>query len=211
MNDFFRHYTRLDQLLMNGFPVVRSSQPPAPYPAADVAEVPLDAGDRRHAAGLMRVNHAGEIAAQALYRGQAAVARSPRIRRQMLEAAGEEQAHLAWCARRLAELDDRPSRLAALWYAGSFAIGAVAGLAGDAASLGFVEETERQVAAHLEGHKRELPAGDARSRAVVNTMQRDEIRHGANAAAAGARPLPASLRKLMSAVAGVMKFGAYRF
>lgn len=210
MIDFSRHYTALDRLLMRRVPAVHAALPHAAYPAAGVTEKSLDASEKRHAAGLMRINHAGEIAAQALYHGQAAVARSPRVRRQMLEAAREEHAHLMWCARRLAELDDQPSRLAPLWYAGSFAIGVMAGLAGDATSLGFIEETERQVAAHLETHKHELPPGDTRSHAVIDAMQRDEIRHGANAAAAGARPLPVPLRRLMGVVAGVMKFGAYR-
>lgn len=210
MSVYCRHYSRVDRLLM------RLPRPPAQrgdvarYPAVGVVDAMLGARQKSHAAGLMRVNHAGEVAAQALYQGQALVARSPRIRAQLLGAAEEERAHLHWCASRLSELGDRPSRLSPLWYAGSFAIGALAGLAGDAASLGFVEETERQVAEHLEQHKRQLPAGDARSRAVVSAMQRDEERHGANAAAAGARPLPWPVQALMRRVAGVMKFGAYR-
>lgn len=205
-----RHYTLADRLLMRLPRPLPEAAGHVPYPARDVHEAPLDADGKRRSAALMRVNHAGEISAQALYQGQALVARNPRIRRHLLQAAEEEQAHLRWCAARLAELDDRPSRLAPLWYAGSFAIGAVAGLAGDATSLGFVEETERQVVEHLDEHLRKLPQGDARSRAVLDAMQRDERRHGASANAAGARPLPLPVRVLMRKVAGVMKFGAYR-
>ncbi|HEX7380873.1 MAG TPA: 2-polyprenyl-3-methyl-6-methoxy-1,4-benzoquinone monooxygenase [Nevskiaceae bacterium] len=187
-----------------------SSGDEPPYPAADVSETPLTADEKRQAAALMRVNHAGEVSAQALYHGQALVARDRRIRRQLLETAGEERAHLQWCARRLRELGARPSRLSPAWYGGSFVIGAVAGLAGDAVSLGFVEETERQVVAHLDAHLQRLPAHDARSSAVLNAMRRDEQRHGARAAQAGASALPAPVRAVMGRVADVMKFVAYR-
>ncbi len=182
----------------------------ADYPAASVVELPLDDLDRRHAAGLMRVNHAGEVSAQALYHGQALVARDAATREHLLAAADEERAHLEWCDARLRELGDRPSLLGPLWYAGSFAIGAVAGLAGDRASLGFVEETERQVANHLEEHLGQLPEDDQRSRAIVSAMKADEQRHGEEAHAAGARPLPAPIARLMQTVSQVMKFGAYR-
>jgi ubiquinone biosynthesis monooxygenase Coq7 len=165
---------------------------------------------RRHVAGLMRVNHAGEIAAQALYRGQALLARDPAVREQLLQAAAEERAHLQWCAARLHELDDAPSLLAPFWYAGSFAIGTAAALAGDRTSLGFVEETERQVCDHLDEHLGRLPEQDTRSRAILKTMRDDEARHGSAAQAAGARRLPEPVRRLMGAVARVMKFGAYR-
>lgn len=210
MPSHFRHYSFTDRLLMR---LPRPLPMPAAgrhYPADGVDDTALDAGQRRHAAGLMRVNHAGEVSAQALYQGQALVARNARVREQLLHAAEEEQAHLHWCASRLAELDDRPSRLSPLWYAGSFAIGALAGLGGDAASLGFVEETENQVVRHLDEHLGTLPPEDARSRAVLGAMREDEKRHGANAAAAGARALPQPVRALMRRVAGVMKFGAYR-
>jgi ubiquinone biosynthesis monooxygenase Coq7 len=182
-----------------------------PNPAGDLEDPVLDADARRHAAGLMRVNHAGEVAAQALYQGHALVARNPEIREHMLEAAAEERSHLAWCEDRLRELDSHPSRLDPLWYAGSFAIGAVAGLAGDRWSLGFVEETEKQVSEHLSGHLEKLPEDDARSRAIVEAMRADEERHGAEAAAAGARALPRPVRELMRAVARVMTRGAYWF
>jgi len=170
----------------------------------------LDAQARRHAAGLMRINHAGEIAAQALYQGQAFTARDPKIRAHMLEAAREEQQHLRWCEERLAELGAGPSMLKPLWYAGSFAIGAAAGLAGDEWSLGFVAETEKQVSAHLDDHLDELPESDARSREIVKKMREDEARHGRRAVDAGGKPLPAPIRALMKGVAQIMKLGAYR-
>lgn len=170
----------------------------------------LDEAERRHVAGLMRVNHAGEIAAQALYHGQAVVARSPQTREQLLAAAREEQDHLRWCEERLRELGDGPSRLEPLWYAGSFAIGAAAGLAGDRWSLGFIDETERQVSEHLGEHLTQLPAEDNRSRAILEQMRHDEERHGRDARDAGGRPLPSPVKRLMRQVARVMKFGAYR-
>lgn len=179
-------------------------------PAGVRRETALTPDERRHVAGLMRVNHAGEIAAQALYHGQALTARNPQTRSHLLEAAREEQDHLRWCEERLRELGDAPSRLQPFWYAGSFAIGAIAGLRGDRASLGFVQETERQVSEHLAEHLQRLPEEDRRSRAILETMRRDEERHGADAAAAGAAPLPVPLRGLMRQVARVMKFGAYR-
>lgn len=183
----------------------------SPSPAQQAGEAALDEAQRRHAAGLMRVNHAGEIAAQALYRGQALVSRDARIREHLLAAASEEYAHLRWCEERLAELGDRPSRLQPLWYAGSFAIGAAAGLAGDRWSLGFVEETEKQVAEHLGDHLQRLPPADARSRAVVSAMRADEQRHGRQARDLGGAELPRPVRGLMKRVAGLMKAAAYRF
>ena len=181
-----------------------------PNPGRGEPEVVLDDAGRRHAAGLMRINHVGEVCAQALYVGQAAVARDAGTRRQLLAAAQEETDHLAWCADRLAELDSRPSLLNPLWYAGSFAIGAVAGLRGDGWNLGFVVETERQVEAHLDQHLRELPPEDARSRAILSTMKSDEARHAANAEAAGARVLPPPIPALMAAASRLMKTVAYR-
>jgi len=157
----------------------------------------------------MRVNHAGEIAAQALYHGQALVARNCTTREMLLEAAREESDHLAWCETRLRELDARPSLLNPLWYAGSFAIGALAALAGDRTSLGFVVETERQVEGHLDEHLGRLPAGDTRSRAILQTMRTDEIAHGANARAAGGAELPSPVRALMRRTARVMTGVAY--
>jgi ubiquinone biosynthesis monooxygenase Coq7 len=158
----------------------------------------------------MRVNHTGEVCAQALYAAQAVVARDPSIGARFAQAAREEEEHLAWTQARLAELGDRPSRLNALWYAGSFAIGLAAGMAGDRRNLGFVVETERQVEEHLTGHMDDLPPGDARSRAIVERMRDDEARHGAMALAAGADELPLPVRGLMRAAASVMKAVAYR-
>jgi ubiquinone biosynthesis monooxygenase Coq7 len=181
-----------------------------PFPGQDAAETVQDPVARRHAAALMRVNHAGEIAAQALYHGQALTARSQAVREQMLAAAREETDHLAWCERRVRELDGRTSLLAPVWYAGSFAIGALAGLAGDRTSLGFVEETEKQVVEHLESHMNELPPGDERSRRTVAQMKADEDRHAEDARNNGALGLPRPVRALMRRTAGIMTRTAYR-
>jgi ubiquinone biosynthesis monooxygenase Coq7 len=181
-----------------------------PSPATDVDESPLDDAARRHAAGLMRVNHVGEVCAQALYFGQAAVAHDERQRARMLEAAAEETDHLAWCGERLRELDSRPSLLNPLWYAGAYAIGATAGIISDRLSLGFVVETERQVEAHLDEHLETLPADDAKSRAIVREMKDDEARHASNALAAGAEILPDPVPALMRFASKVMKTVAYR-
>lgn len=180
---------------------------PVPAPA-DAA--PLDAPARSIGAALMRINHAGEVAAQALYRGQALVARRPELRAQLLRAADEEQAHLGWCGQRVRELGGRTSLLNPLWYAGSFAIGVVAGLAGDGPSLGFLAETERQVAAHLDRHLDRLPPADHRSRAIVASMRADEARHSAAAEAAGGTPLPRPVTALMALAARVMTTAARR-
>jgi ubiquinone biosynthesis monooxygenase Coq7 len=174
------------------------------------ANVNLDADARRHAAGLMRINHTGEVCAQALYSGQAAVARDAAVRAQLQDAAQEETDHLAWCAERLDELGSRPSLLNPLWYAGSYAIGVAAGLRGDGWNLGFVVETERQVEAHLAEHLQTLPADDARSRAVLEVMKADEARHADHALESGARALPAPIPQAMAAVSRVMKAVAYR-
>jgi ubiquinone biosynthesis monooxygenase Coq7 len=181
-----------------------------PNPGAGHPGVELDAAERRHAAGLMRVNHVGEVCAQALYVGQATVARDPTTRAHLLEAAQEETDHLAWCDDRLRELDSRPSIFNPLWYAGSYAIGLLAGLRGDGWNLGFVVETERQVEAHLEEHLRSLPAADQRSRAILETMKADEARHADNAEAAGARILPQPIPTLMALASKLMKTVAYR-
>jgi 3-demethoxyubiquinol 3-hydroxylase len=179
-------------------------------PGNDQAELVLDDDERRHAAGLMRINHVGEVCAQALYVGQAAVARDEATRRQLLAAAQEETDHLAWCAQRLRELDSRPSLLNPLWYAGSYAIGALAGLRGDGWNLGFVVETERQVEAHLDQHLQQLPEADQRSRAILQVMKADEARHADHARAQGARVLPPPVPTLMAAASKLMKTIAYR-
>lgn len=181
-----------------------------PSPAGNLPEAALDEAARQHAAGLMRVNHVGEVCAQALYVGQAAMARDGELRRHLLEAAAEENDHLAWCGERLEELGSRPSLLNPLWYAGAWAIGAGAALVGDALSLGFVVETERQVEAHLDTHLDRLPPGDERSRAIVRVMKDDEARHAENARAAGAAALPAPIPRLMRVAADVMRAVAYR-
>ncbi len=209
-----RQYSPADRLLiglherLSAF--ARPSAPTRSSPADEAPDAELDATERRHAAGLMRINHAGEVAAQALYHGQALASRDAEVREHLLEAADEERAHLQWCEQRLAELGDRPSLLQPLWYAGSFAIGAAAGMAGDRWSLGFVEETEKQVSEHLEDHLRKLPVQDERSRAVLSAMREDEQRHGREAAELGGQPLPAPVRGVMRQVARFMKLAAYR-
>ena len=181
-----------------------------PNPAQEHADIVLDDDERRHAAGLMRINHVGEVCAQALYCGQAAVARDGTTREHLLAAAQEETDHLAWCADRLRELDSRPSLLNPLWYASSYAIGALAGLRGDGWNLGFVVETERQVEAHIDEHLQSLPEADARSRAILQVMKADEARHADAAEQAGARILPMPVPTLMAAASKLMKSVAYR-
>ena len=181
-----------------------------PTPGASIPAADLSEEERRHAAGLMRVNHTGEVCAQALYAAQAIVARDPDLRARFAAAARDEEDHLAWTQSRLGELRDRPSLLNPVWYAGSFAIGIAAGLAGDRVNLGFVVETERQVEEHLDGHRDALPAADAKSRAIVEQMRDDEARHGAMAMAAGGIELPRPIRETMRLAAGVMKAVAYR-
>jgi ubiquinone biosynthesis monooxygenase Coq7 len=173
------------------------------------APAALSASERGTAAALMRVNHTGELAAQALYHGQALLAHSATTRRLLMEAARGESDHLAWCETRLSELGARPSRLNPFWYAGSFAIGALAALMGDRASLGFVAETERQVEGHLDSHLERLPPSDTRSRAILETMRAEEIAHGATATRAGGLPLPQPVRALMRGTAAVMTGTAY--
>jgi len=178
-------------------------------PARDIAEAPLSDSERRHAAGLMRVNHAGEVAAQGLYQGHGVISRNPAIAEQMRQAADEEMDHLGWCEQRLDELHSRPSVLSPLWYGGAFAIGALSGVLGDRWSLGFVEETENQVSEHLSGHLRKLPQNDGRSRAIVEQMREEEEEHGANAQAAGAARLPKGIREIMRMTARLMTRTAY--
>jgi ubiquinone biosynthesis monooxygenase Coq7 len=181
-----------------------------PVPGAALPEPDLTDDERRLAGALMRVNHTGEICAQALYSAQALVARDPAVGARFAAAAREEEEHLAWTQQRLVELRDRPSLLNPLWYAGSFAIGAAAGLVGDRVNLGFVVETERQVEDHLTTHLDRLPERDLKSRAIVDTMRADEARHGAMAQEAGAYDLPMPVPTLMRAAANVMKAVAFR-
>lgn len=209
-----RDYSSLDRLLIHadkalrtvlGAPVTTGR----PNPADAQAEVALNDTERRLAAGLMRVNHAGEVSAQALYQGQSLTAKLPKVREKMERAALEENDHLAWCEQRLKELDSRTSLLSPLWYAGSFAIGAAAGLAGDKWSLGFVVETERQVVQHLDQHLARLPAHDHKSRAVLEQMKTEEQQHATAALAAGAAELPAPVKRLMTATSKVMTSTAF--
>lgn len=207
-----RRYTAVDRLLMRFQPpgCLLPNDIAVAFPGAQEPEAPMDQFTRRQVADLIRIDHAGEIAAQALYHGQALVARDDAVRTHLLTAAQEESMHLQWCSARLRELDDRPSRLAAFWYGGAFAIGSMVGMAGDRISLGFVEETERQVGRHLRDHIDRLPSNDLRSRKILEAMERDEARHGYEAHEAGGRPLPKILRRLMWAASGIMKFAAAR-
>lgn len=190
--------------------VATTSRGGRPSPAGDIAQCQLDTAERVDVAGMMRINHSGEVCAQALYLGQAAVARDEATRRHLLEAATEELDHLNWCQQRLDELEARPSLLNPLWYAGSFAIGAGAALFGDRVSLGFVVETERQVEAHLGEHLDRLPAQDDRSRSILAAMQQEEIKHGTAAREFGGVELPRPVQRLMALSAGLMKTIAYR-
>ncbi len=180
-----------------------------PYPAEGLPETIEAESDRRHVAALMRVNHTGEIAAQALYQGQALVAAGETTRQALLDAGREETDHLVWCEQRVRELGGRTSLLTPLWYGGSFAIGVLAGLASDRTSLGFVAETERQVVEHLNSHLEQLPTGDERSRAIIQKMSDDEARHGHDAITAGGVALPTITRALMKLTAKVMTRTAY--
>jgi len=210
-----RRLTPLDRLLEQVDLALRAAvgRPHAqrPNPAEGLDGHLVDETDRRHVAGLIRVDHAGEVAAQGLYHGQALTARRPEIRAAMQRAAIEEGDHLSWCYDRLQELGDRPSLLNPLWYAGSVAIGAVAGVAGDRWSLGFMAETERQVEGHLDDHLSQLPGADARSRAILEQMKLDEIGHAESALAAGGSELPGVVKRLMTLTAKVMTGTAYRF
>jgi 3-demethoxyubiquinol 3-hydroxylase len=205
---------RLDRLIGTFDAALRTlfnaSMSARPYPAAGVADSTLTSTERRHAAGLMRVNHTGEVCAQALYEAQALAARDVETRARLQQAAREEQDHLAWTTQRLSELGSRTSVVNPLWYAGSFAIGLAAGLAGDRTSMGFVVETERQVEEHLTGHMDSLPHPDGRSRSVVAAMRDDEVRHGMAARDAGASELPLPLKLLMRTAAKIMTLTAYR-
>ena len=191
--------------------VVGGAHARRPTPGSDKQSTTLlDAKEREHAAGLMRVNHVGEVCAQALYQSQKLVARNPEIR-QMLDHSGQEEMdHLAWCETRLQELGSHTSYLNPIWYAGSFAIGLAAGLAGDKWSLGFVAETEKQVEDHLESHLEKLPVEDDRSRAIVDQMRIDEIEHGQAAISAGGATLPEPIQKLMQVMSKVMTTTAYK-
>ncbi|WP_133491964.1 2-polyprenyl-3-methyl-6-methoxy-1,4-benzoquinone monooxygenase [Alcanivorax sp. 24] len=218
-----RHLTPVDQLLSrvdNALRTLtpgstRASRQPAAQSSDDEAAIkdrsaPLDTRQQRHIAGLMRINHTGEVCAQALYQGQASTATLPHVRHAMEEAAREEEDHLAWCEDRIRELGSVPSRLNPLFYAMSYTLGAGAGLAGDRWSLGFVSETEHQVVRHLERHLSELPAADHRTRAILEQMREDELKHAVTAEDAGGTPLPTPIRRVMTLMSKVMTFTTYR-
>ncbi len=209
-----RRYSPLDRLLINTDQALRTlfGRPATTErrnPAAGLMEPELRDDQRQHVARLMRVNHTGEICAQALYQGQALTAKLPETRRRMERSAKEENDHLAWCEERLGELGNRKSLLNPLWYAGSFAMGAAAGLAGDKWSLGFVVETERQVENHLEEHLEQIPAIDEKSRAILEQMKADEVRHAQIAKAAGGADLPGPIRAAMKLTSRVMTQTVY--
>jgi ubiquinone biosynthesis monooxygenase Coq7 len=210
-----RDYSAFDRLLMQfdtairtvaGKPVVTQR----PYPAAEIADHALDDSTRQHIAGLMRVNHAGEVSAQALYQGQSLTARNPELRSKLAEAAAEENDHLVWTENRIHELGSSTSLLNPIWYVGSFAIGALAGALGDKWNLGFLAETEHQVVEHLQSHLQQLPEEDARSRAILQQMQIDEAKHATTAIDHGAVVLPSPIKKLMQMMSKVMTGSAYR-
>jgi 3-demethoxyubiquinol 3-hydroxylase len=209
-----RSYTRLDRLILGADGALRTifGRPPTterPNPAARLPEADLSESERRHIARLMRVNHTGEVCAQALYQGQALAARLPETRKRMERSATEENDHLAWCESRLRDLCDRKSFLNPLFYAGSFSLGAAAGLVGDRWSLGFVVETEHQVEDHLDEHLSQIPERDLRSRAILEQMKADEIRHAQAAKAAGGAELPAPVRLGMKLTAKAMTSSVY--
>ncbi len=210
-----RRLSLADQLLSQADKALRTLAPgstpqhrPSPADAAESKE--LSESERRHAAGLMRVNHAGEVCAQALYQGQALTAKLPRVRREMESAAAEEVDHLAWCEERLDHLGSHTSILNPLWYGMSFGVGAVAGLISDKVSLGFVAATEEQVCKHLESHLATLPPQDSKSRAVVQAMLEDEARHATAALKSGGLPFPKPVKGLMSLVSKAMTKTSYR-
>ncbi len=180
------------------------------YPAADQPEAPLSVQQKQEIAALMRVNHAGEIAAQALYKAQSLTADSDELKQDMMQSADEEIDHLDWCEARLRELDDHPSYLQPLWYAGSFGIGLIAGSFGDKWNLGFLAETEYQVVRHLDKHLLQIPADDTRTRAILEQMRTDELKHATTAEHAGANELPKPIKRVMSVISKVMTKTAYR-
>ena len=181
-----------------------------PSPAEGHSESKLSEQERKHVAGLMRVNHTGEVCAQALYQGQALTARLPKVREEMQQAADEEIDHLVWCEQRLRELDSNTSVLNPLWYGTSFALGAVAGAIGDDVSLGFVAATEERVCNHLRDHLKQLPEDDRKSRLILQQMLEDEERHGTNALEAGGKDFPDSVKDAMTSVSRVMTGSSYR-
>lgn len=212
-----RYLTLTDQLITHFDMAIRTVCIPKQRvcnrqsPAQTVSSSRLNREEQRHVAGLMRVNHAGEVCAQALYQGQALTAKLPTIKEQMKAAAEEEIDHLAWCEQRLSELNSAPSKLNGLWYCGSLMLGALAGLVGDRWSLGFVAETERQVAAHIQRHLAELPIHDQKTRAILTQMHEDETHHAELAQDSGAANLPILIKRLMNGVSKLLTHASYHF
>ena len=209
-----RQYTPFDKLLINVDQAVRTlfGRPlvtERANPASSLSETEMGEAERDKTARLMRINHTGEVCAQGLYQGQALTARLPEVRQSMHRSAAEENDHLDWCERRIRELGGRTSLLNPLWYAGSFLIGATAGLAGDKWSLGFVAETEHQVGEHLNGHLREIPEEDHKSRAILEQMKADEAHHATVALQSGGAPLPPLVRIAMKLTSKVMTRSVY--
>ncbi len=205
---FDRCLIQFDQALRSCVPGSNNARRSSPAGAGQEPE--LNATERKHAAGLMRINHSGEVCAQALYQGQAATAKLNDVRESMEQAATEEIDHLAWCEERLQQLDSQPSVLNPIWYTLSFGMGAVAGLAGDKWSLGFVAETEDQVCEHLQDHLEQLPESDTKSRAILSQMISDEKQHGDSAREAGGADLPTSIKRAMATMSALMKKTTYR-
>jgi len=209
-----RNYTPFDQLIINADTALRTlfGEPMVThrdYPASNISDADFSEQERKNIAGLMRVNHSGEVSAQALYQGQALTSKNTDIREKLQQAALEENDHLDWTKNRLVELGSHTSMLNPLWYGGSFAIGAFAGAIGDKWNLGFLAETEHQVVAHLESHLSKLPGGDLRSRAILEQMKIDELKHATTAIDHGAAELPPPVKKLMAAMSKVMTGSAY--
>lgn len=209
-----RHFSLFDRLCLVADSALKTQfgihdSEPRENPATRLEEAELSQDEKKHAASLMRINHTGEICAQALYQGQALTAKLPDIRQEMEQAALEEVDHLAWCSERIKELDSHESILNPLWYAGSFVIGAAAGLAGDKWSLGFVAETEKQVSKHLESHLEKLPEQDVKSKAILIQMHQEELQHAENAINHGAAELPKPVKNIMGLVSKVMTKSVY--
>ena len=209
-----RQYSFFDRLCMVADSALKTTKgiydaAPRPNPAADIAEQEMTADEKAHAANLMRINHTGEVCAQALYQGQALTAKLPEIRQEMEHAAQEEVDHLAWCSQRLNELNSHESYLNPFWYASSFTIGAVAGLVGDKWSLGFVAETENQVCKHLEDHLKKLPEQDHKSKAILSQMHTEELKHATTAIENGAAELPKPIKAGMKVMSKVMTGTVY--
>lgn len=209
-----RHLTLLDQLLTQADRALRTiagnnSVSTRNSPAQDIEEAELDSNETKHVAGLMRINHTGEVCAQGLYQGQALTAKLEQVRNKMQEASDEEEDHLAWCRGRLKELNSQTSILNPLFYSASFGIGALAGLAGDKWSLGFVAETEKQVCKHLDNHLQKLPIQDEKSKAILEQMKTDEAKHAATATEAGGASLPLPIKLSMTLMSKVMTNTTY--